>query len=102
MCAVVALQYELILSASDSLNENYTKIRITVRDVNDLPPIFPEKFYTKVMDEEIAAPFRMIQVQSHTNTLSILLSPMHTITNKKIQFSLSPTNIRIELFVYKH
>lgn len=55
-------QYELTLVASDSLNENHTKIIITVRDVNDLPPVFPEKLYCKVMDEEISAPFPMIQV----------------------------------------
>lgn len=55
-------QYELTLVASDSLNENYTKIIINVRDVNDLPPVFPEKLYCKVMDEEIAAPFPMLQV----------------------------------------
>lgn len=55
-------QYELTLVASDSLNENHTKIIITVRDVNDLPPVFPEKLYCKVMDEEIPAPFPMIQV----------------------------------------
>lgn len=48
--------------ASDSLNENYTRITVTVRDVNDLPPVFPEKLYCKVMDEEIPAPFPMIQV----------------------------------------
>lgn len=67
--------------ASDSLNENHTKIIITVRDVNDLPPVFPEKLYCKVMDEEIPAPFPMIQVphiakrkKKPTHTLSYLLS----------------------------
>lgn len=60
----MVFKYELILSASDSLNENFTKICITVRDKNDLPPSFPEKLYTKTMDEEIPAPFRMIQVKN--------------------------------------
>lgn len=49
--------------ASDSLNENHTKIIINVRDVNDLPPVFLQKHYHKIMDEEIAAPFRIMQVK---------------------------------------
>lgn len=49
--------------ASDSLNENHTKIIINVRDVNDLPPVFPQKNYNYTMDEEIAAPFRFLQVK---------------------------------------
>lgn len=59
----VVFKYELVLAASDSLNENFTKISITVRDKNDLPPSFPEKLYTKPMNEEIPAPFQMIQVK---------------------------------------
>lgn len=72
---VMATQYDLTLVASDSLNENYTRIIITVRDVNDLPPTFPEKNYSKVMDEEIPAPFPMIQVQKicyNINKLGLL------------------------------
>lgn len=57
-------QYELTLVASDSLNENHTKIIITVRDVNDLPPVFPEKLYGKVLDEEMKTPFTMLQVHT--------------------------------------
>lgn len=57
------LQYELTLVASDSLNENHTKIVINVRDVNDLPPVFPQKHYNYTMDEEIPAPFRFLQVK---------------------------------------
>lgn len=56
-------QYELTLVASDSLNENHTKIIINVRDVNDLPPVFPKKNYNYTMDEEIPAPFRFLQVK---------------------------------------
>lgn len=50
--------------ASDSLNENHTKIIITVRDVNDLPPVFPETLYGKVLDEEMKTPFTMLQVHT--------------------------------------
>lgn len=63
-------QYQLVLTASDSRNENFTKININVRDVNDLPPVFAEKLYCKVMDEEIAAPFPMIQVPFNSYTKS--------------------------------
>lgn len=48
--------------ASDSLNENYTSIIINVKDVNDMPPVFPETLYEKTFDEEVAAPYMMIQV----------------------------------------
>lgn len=49
--------------ASDSLNENHTMIIINVKDVNDLPPVFPETLYEKTMDEETEAPYKMIQVE---------------------------------------
>lgn len=52
----------MFLVASDSLNENSTKIAVNVRDVNDLPPVFERSSYNKVMNEERPAPFRMIQV----------------------------------------
>lgn len=52
----------LILVASDSLNENYTKIVVNIKDVNDLPPVFPQKHYEKTMDEEMNAPFKIMQV----------------------------------------
>lgn len=64
------LQYILTLVASDSLNENHTKIIISVRDVNDLPPVFPQKNYTYTMDEEIAPPFRFLQVKQMTTKVS--------------------------------
>lgn len=66
------IQYELTLVASDSLNENHTKIIISVRDVNDLPPVFPQKNYTYTMDEEIAAPFRFLQVKNVAKKFLIL------------------------------
>lgn len=52
----------LKLAASDSLNENYTTIIINVKDVNDLPPVFPEPLFQKTLDEEMEAPYMMIQV----------------------------------------
>lgn len=55
-------QYELKLVASDSLNENQTTIVISVRDVNDLPPVFPQTLYERSLNEELAAPFTIIQV----------------------------------------
>lgn len=71
------IKYELILSASDSLNENFTKICITVRDKNDLPPSFPEKLYPKTMDEEILAPFQMIQVKALDYTYKYLTTSIY-------------------------
>lgn len=48
--------------ASDSLNENYTTIIINVKDVNDLPPAFPEPLYEKTLNEEKEAPYMIVQV----------------------------------------
>jgi hypothetical protein len=45
------------------LNENHTMIIINIKDVNDLPPVFPEAHYEKTMDEETEAPYKMIQVE---------------------------------------
>ncbi|KAG5675458.1 hypothetical protein PVAND_005362 [Polypedilum vanderplanki] len=56
------LQYVLTLVASDSLNENHTTIIINVKDVNDLPPTFPETSYEKTLSEEMDAPYMMMQV----------------------------------------
>jgi hypothetical protein len=50
------------LTASDSLNENYTTIVINVKDVNDMPPTFPETLYEKTLNEEKDAPYMMMQV----------------------------------------
>ncbi|XP_073827129.1 neural cadherin isoform X6 [Musca autumnalis] len=55
-------RYELKLVASDSLNENATTIVINVRDVNDLPPVFPQTLYERTLDEEMKAPFTIMQV----------------------------------------
>lgn len=48
--------------ASDSLNENDTTIVINIKDVNDLPPTFPETSYEKTLNEEMDAPYMMMQV----------------------------------------
>lgn len=48
--------------ASDSLNENHTTVIINIKDVNDLPPEFPQNLYERTMDEELDAPFRIMQV----------------------------------------
>jgi hypothetical protein len=50
------------LVASDSLNENHTTIVINIKDVNDLPPTFPETSYEKTLNEEMDAPYMMMQV----------------------------------------
>ncbi|XP_032294367.1 neural-cadherin isoform X5 [Drosophila virilis] len=55
-------RYELKLVASDSLNENQTTIVISVRDVNDLPPVFPQTLYERSLNEEMATPFTIMQV----------------------------------------
>lgn len=57
------IKYELKLVASDSLNENFTTIIIHVRDVNDLPPVFPQTLYERTLNEELKAPFTIIQVR---------------------------------------
>lgn len=55
-------QYDLTLVASDSLNENHTKVIIHIKDVNDLPPEFPQNLYERTLNEEMDAPFRIMQV----------------------------------------
>ncbi|XP_017854372.1 neural-cadherin isoform X3 [Drosophila busckii] len=55
-------RYELKLVASDSLNENSTTIVISVRDVNDLPPVFPQTLYERSLNEELDTPFTIMQV----------------------------------------
>ena len=45
-------QYELRLVASDNLNENYTKVVVHVRDVNDNPPQFDKPIYQAQITEE--------------------------------------------------
>jgi len=57
------IKYELKLVASDSLNENQTTIVINVRDVNDLPPRFPQTSYERTLDEGMTdTPFTIMQV----------------------------------------
>ncbi|XP_037038290.1 neural-cadherin isoform X5 [Bradysia coprophila] len=55
-------RYSLTLLATDSLNENFTTIAINIRDVNDLPPVFPQTYYMKSMNEELIPPYGIIQV----------------------------------------
>ncbi|XP_043069629.1 neural-cadherin isoform X5 [Drosophila bipectinata] len=56
-------RYELKLVASDSLNENQTTIVINVRDVNDLPPQFPQTSYERTLNEGMTdTPFTIMQV----------------------------------------
>lgn len=46
------LQYELKLTASDNLKENYTTVVIHVKDVNDNPPHFERPTYRTQITEE--------------------------------------------------
>ena len=46
------LQYELRLTASDNLKENYTTVVIHVKDVNDNPPVFERPTYKTQITEE--------------------------------------------------
>lgn len=55
----------MTLVASDSLNENCTIIEVSVRDVNDMPPVFERSDYRIHMDEERRTPFRMKKVRAH-------------------------------------
>ena len=52
MFIIFILQYELRLVASDNLNENYTKVVIHVKDVNDNPPVFDRPTYETQITEE--------------------------------------------------
>ena len=45
-------QYELRLTASDNLKENYTVVVIHVKDVNDNPPVFERPTYRTQITEE--------------------------------------------------
>lgn len=76
--------------ASDSLNENSTVIAINIRDVNDLPPVFLQKVYKKIMNEGRDAPYRIIQVNNtlfpYTHTDSLTLSLTHQLTQFSIRF----------------
>lgn len=46
------MQYELRLTASDNLKENYTTVVIHVKDVNDNPPVFERPNYRTQITEE--------------------------------------------------
>ena len=46
------MQYELRLTASDNLKENYTTVVIHVKDVNDNPPVFERPTYKTQITEE--------------------------------------------------
>lgn len=52
MIRAVLLQYELRLTASDNLKENYTTVVIHVKDVNDNPPVFERPNYRTQITEE--------------------------------------------------
>ncbi|XP_052124084.1 neural-cadherin-like [Frankliniella occidentalis] len=45
-------RYELRLTASDNLRENYTTVVIHVKDVNDNPPVFERPTYQSQITEE--------------------------------------------------
>ena len=62
------------MTASDSLNENYTTIVINVKDVNDMPPTFPETLYEKTLNEEMDAPYMMKQVLIYDFIILVLLN----------------------------
>lgn len=62
--AAKLLQYNLTLVASDTLHENYTFVRIHIKDINDLPPKFDETSYETTIHEEESEglPKRILQV----------------------------------------
>ncbi|XP_043475146.1 neural-cadherin isoform X3 [Leptopilina heterotoma] len=57
-------RYELKLTASDNLKENYTTVVIHVKDVNDNPPVFERPTYrTQITEEDDRnLPKRVLQV----------------------------------------
>lgn len=50
--SIFLFQYELRLTASDSLEENNTTVVIHVKDVNDNPPVFERPNYRTQITEE--------------------------------------------------
>lgn len=60
----IYIQYELKLTASDNLRENYTTVVIHVKDVNDNPPVFERPTYkTQITEEDDRnLPKRVLQV----------------------------------------
>ncbi|XP_044596396.1 neural-cadherin isoform X6 [Cotesia glomerata] len=59
-------RYELKLTASDNLRENYTTVVIHVKDVNDNPPVFERPTYrTQITEEDDRnLPKRVLQVMA--------------------------------------
>lgn len=68
------VQYNLTLVASDTLHENFTMVRIHVKDVNDLPPKFGQSLYeaTIIEEDDKGLPKRILQVCSATKAVSPL------------------------------
>ena len=64
--SVIVWQYELTLVASDTLRENHTKVRIRVKDINDLPPKFDQSTYETTIYEEdtVGLPKAILKVLS--------------------------------------
>ncbi|XP_076394562.1 neural-cadherin isoform X3 [Megachile rotundata] len=57
-------RYELRLTASDNLKENYTTVVIHVKDVNDNPPVFKRpNYWTQITEEDDRSlPKRVLEV----------------------------------------
>lgn len=49
---VLRLQYNLTLTASDTLSENNATVHIKIKDINDLPPKFERGSYEATIPEE--------------------------------------------------
>ena len=66
---IICLQYELRLTASDNLKENFTTVVIHVKDVNDNPPVFERPTYrTQITEEDDRnLPKRILQVDTIYN-----------------------------------
>lgn len=62
-CVLIAVQYTLRLTASDSLMENHTFIVINIKDVNDLPPVFTSTMYVTNLEEEHVGPYPLRALQ---------------------------------------
>ena len=87
------LQYELKLTASDNLKENYTIVVIHVKDVNDNPPVFERPTYqTQITEEDDRnLPKRVLQVrgywlQAHNlsgNLLNLSITYLHKPKDKR-------------------
>lgn len=63
-----------MLVAFDTMHENHTQVRIRIKDVNDLPPVFDQTTYvaTILEEDDVGLPKRIMKVHQARFFLSNL------------------------------